>query len=76
MRSDHTMITQRLISNQHHNMITSFNEKEWNEFREAHPELRFWQALRAFMYVDKIVLEWPEDEEIVRQDTFYIQDDK
>lgn len=53
-----------------------FNEQEWNEFRAAHPELRFWQALRAFVYVDKIVVEYREDEEVIREDTFYWQDEK
>lgn len=57
-------------------MMNLFNEQEWQEFREAHPELRFWQAMRAYLYVDKIVTEYADDGEIVREDTFYWQDDK
>lgn len=56
--------------------MNSFNEEEWNEFRAAHPELRFWQAMRAFLYVDRIVVEWPEDGDIVRIDTFFWRDEK
>lgn len=56
--------------------MPSFNEKEWNEFRAAHPELRFWQAMCAYLYVGKIVVEYLEDEELIRLDTFYWQDDK
>ena len=53
-----------------------FNEKEFAEFREAHPEQRFFQALRNFLKVDRIEVVYPEDEQLVREDTFYWQDDK
>lgn len=53
-----------------------FNEKEFWEFREAHPEMRFWQALRAFIKVDRIEAVYLEDEEFTHEDTFYWQDDK
>ena len=53
-----------------------FNEKDWQEFRDAHPELRYWQAMAAYLYVDKILVKYGEEEEIVYEDTFYWQDDK
>ncbi len=56
--------------------MPSFNEKEWNEFRAAHPELRFWQAMRAYLYVDRIVVQWEEDGDVAQLDTFYWPDDK
>lgn len=52
-----------------------FNEAEWLQFRAEHPELRFWQAMRAYLYVDRIVIEYRDDEEITREDTFYWQDE-
>ena len=52
-----------------------FNEAEWNEFRAAHPELRFWQAMRAYLYVERIVIEYRDDGDITREDTFYWQDE-
>ena len=53
-----------------------FNEEEWNEFRAAHPELRFWQAMAAYLYVSRILIEYREDEEVIYEDTFYWQDEK
>lgn len=53
-----------------------FNEVEWNKFRAEHPELRFFQALRAFLYVDKIVVMYAEDQDVTYEDTFYWQDEK
>ena len=53
--------------------MTTFNEKEWLEFRAKHPELRYWQALRAYMGVAYI---WHEVEDGELQDTFYIKDAK
>ena len=53
-----------------------FNEEEWNQFRKDHPELRFWQAMRAYLYVDRIVIEYRDDGDITREDTFYWQDEK
>lgn len=53
-----------------------FNEAEFQKFRLEHPELRFWQAMREYLYVDKIVIEYKEDEEVIREDTFFWQDDK
>lgn len=52
-----------------------FNETEWGKFRAKHPELRFWQALRAYLHVDRIEVVYGEEEEMVREDTFYWQDD-
>lgn len=53
-----------------------FNEQEWNQFRAEHPELRFFQALCAYLYVDKILIKYTEEEEVIYEDTFYWQDDK
>lgn len=53
-----------------------FNEEEWNQFRKDHPELRFWQAMRAYLYVERIVIEYRDDGDITREDTFYWQDEK
>jgi hypothetical protein len=57
--------------------MNKFNETEWLEFRAKYPELRFWQALRAYMEVGYIFLgerdrEMPERDTL--QDTFYIED--
>ena len=54
----------------------TFNEKEWNEFRVEHPELRFWQAMAAYLYVARILVEIHDDQEVIHEDTFYWQDDK
>lgn len=43
--------------------------EEFAEFCEKHPELRFWQALRAFINVDKIVTIKDGKEE----DTYYLE---
>ena len=51
--------------------MKTFNEKDWLEYRAAHQELRFWQALRAYMEVGYI---WMEVEEGDLIDTFYIKD--
>ena len=32
--------------------------------------------MRAYLYVDRIVIEYRDDEEITREDTFYWQDEK
>ena len=53
-----------------------FDEKEWLEFRAAHPELRFWQAMAAYLYVSRILIEYREDEEVIYEDTFYWQDEQ
>lgn len=53
-----------------------FNEKEFNEFRAKHPHLRYWQALRAFLKVDRIEVVYGDGEEYVREDTYYWQDDE
>jgi len=53
--------------------MKTFNEAEWLKYREANPELRFWQALQAFCGVAKI---WTEEAENVIEDTFYIQDER
>jgi len=49
----------------------TFNEKDWLEYRAAHPELRYWQALRAYMEIGYI---WMSVEEGGLIDTFYIKD--
>lgn len=54
-------------------MCKTFNEEKWNEYRKANPELRFWQALRAFCGVSKL---WFEEEENQLRDTFFIKDEK
>lgn len=57
--------------------MKTFNEKDWLEFRSSHPELRYWQALRAYMGVDYIFLGENDKENPDRQrlqDTFYIND--
>ena len=53
-----------------------FNETEFNEFREANPGLRYFQALVAFLHVDRIEVVYRDDEEMTREDTYYWQDDK
>jgi hypothetical protein len=53
-----------------------FNEHTFIEFRAAHPELRYWQALRAFLGVDRIEVVYHEDEQIEREDTFYWTDER
>jgi len=52
--------------------MKKFNEKEWLEYRAKYPELRFWQALRAYMEVGYIWLS-VEDADLI--DTFYIKDE-
>ena len=57
--------------------MKTFNEKDWLEFRAKYPELRYWQALRAYMEVDFIFLGNKDRENPDRQqlkDTFYIND--
>jgi len=51
--------------------MKTFNEKDWLEYRAAHQELRYWQALRAYMEVGYIWLSVEEGDLI---DTFYIKD--
>lgn len=53
-----------------------FNEEAFAEFRAKHPELRYWQALRAFLGVDRIEVVYNEEGDITREDTFYWHDDK
>lgn len=48
-----------------------FNEEEFAEHRREHPELRFFQALRNYLKVDRVEVVYAEDEEMVREDTFY-----
>jgi hypothetical protein len=48
-----------------------FNETEFNKFRVEHPELRYFQALRHFMGVDRMEVVYHEEGDIVREDTFY-----
>ena len=45
-------------------------EKEFNQFRQEHKELRYFQALRQFIGADRILVE--KNGEI--KDTFYWQD--
>lgn len=52
-----------------------FNEAEWNKFRAEHPELRFWQAMAAYLYVSRILVEYHGDQEMTYEDTFYWQDE-
>jgi hypothetical protein len=52
-----------------------FDERGFNEFRVKHPELRYFQALRHFMGVDRIEVVYHEEEDIVREDTFYYQNE-
>lgn len=57
--------------------MKTFNEKEWVEYRAAHPELRYWQALRAYMGVGYILLADTDEtitDRTVMTDTFYIGD--
>jgi len=51
--------------------MKKFNEEEFTEFRKRHRELRFWQALRAYMEVGYV---WLSVEEADLIDTFYIKD--
>lgn len=53
-----------------------FNEQEWSEFRNKHPELRFWQAMSKYLFVDKIYIQYADDGDITREDTFYWQDEQ
>lgn len=53
-----------------------FDEEKFNMFRREHPQLRFWQALREYLKVDRIEVVYAEDEEMVREDTYYWYDDK
>lgn len=53
-----------------------FNEEAFDEFRTKHPQLRYWQALRAFLGVDRIEVVYHDDGDITREDTFYWHDDK
>lgn len=55
--------------------MNTFNESEWNEFRTAHPELRFWQAMTAYLYVSRILIEYKEDEEFIYENPFYWKDE-
>ena len=50
--------------------MKTFNEKDWMEYRAAHPEQRYWQALRAYMEIGYI---WMSVEEGDLIDTFYIK---
>lgn len=52
--------------------MTFSQEKEFWQFRQDHPELRFWQALRHFAGVDKIMIKEPWSDDW--KDTFYWQD--
>ena len=52
--------------------MNTFNEKEWLEYRAKYPELRYWQALRAYMGVGYIYMVNNEEGDLV--DTFYIKD--
>lgn len=49
--------------------------KQFTFYCELHPEMRFWQALRNFMAVDKIYLEVYDEkvDDVVLKDTFYIK---
>ena len=58
------------------NNMYLFNEQEFNEFRTKHPELRYWQAMCAFLHVDRIEVVYADDGEYTREDTYYWQDDK
>lgn len=61
--------------------MKDFNEKDWIYFRALHPELRYFQALRAYMEVDFIlVADFDKDAPDIAKpytnlkDTFYIGD--
>lgn len=57
--------------------MKAFNEQDWLKYRAAHPELRYWQALRNYMGVAYIFLAESDNEIPERQtlkDTFYIGD--
>ena len=51
--------------------MKTFNEKDWMEYRTAHPDLRYRQALRAYMEVGDVWLSVEKGDLI---DTFYIKD--
>lgn len=53
-----------------------FNETAFGEYREKHPGQRYFQALRNFLMVERIEVVFPEDEELVREDTYYWVDER
>ena len=53
-----------------------FNEAEWNQFRADHPGMSFWQAMREYLYVEKILVRYTEEEEVIYENTFFWTDDK
>ena len=76
MKLVRTVNTQNLISNQYQHNMYIFNEQKFNEFRAEHPELRYFQALRHFIGVDRIEVVFPDDGELSREDTYYWTDEK
>ena len=60
--------------------METFNEKKWNEYRAAHPEMRYWQALRNFCEVNFIWVQekggFDENKTNLLLDTFYIEDER
>ena len=58
------------------NMCYLFNEDAFIEFRNRHPQLRFWQAMKEFLEVDRIEVVHREDESMEREDTYYWHDDE
>lgn len=58
------------------NSMETFNESEWNEYRKAHPEMRFFQGLRNYMDVGYIYLKESDNEKHQLKDTFYIKDEE
>ena len=75
MKSVRITITRNLISKQQYSMYV-FNEQKFQAFRAEHPELRYFQALRHFIGVDRIEVVYADDGEMVREDTFYWQNEK
>lgn len=57
-------------------MTYLFNEEGFNQFREEHPQMRYFQALKNYLGVDKVEVAYREDEEFVREDTYYWHDDE
>jgi hypothetical protein len=51
--------------------MNKFNEQDWLKFREAHKELRYWQALHVYLEVRNI---WLEETNKSMTETFYLND--
>ena len=53
-----------------------FDEEAFEDFLRENPNLRFWQALRSYLKVDRIEVVFADDGEYRREDTYYWQDKK